>query len=176
LRSINRGGGATTEDPVLGTVGIPLLRLSRDPWETDMNDLRTFDPFALEPLDETFRSLMRPWRTGTLETAPRIKIDVNEADDSYSVKAEIPGVKKEDIDVRVDGNLVTISAEVKKEKEEKEKGRVLRSERQYGYASRSFTLASAIDESKVDARYQDGVLSLVLPKKAQAASKRVSVQ
>jgi HSP20 family protein len=141
-----------------------------------MNDLRTFDPFALEPLDETFRSLMRPWRAGTLENAPRIKIDVNEGDDSYSVKAEIPGVKKEDIDVRVDGNLVTISAEVKKEKEEKEKGRVLRSERQYGYASRSFTLASAIDESKVDARYQDGVLSLVLPKKAQPSSKRVSVQ
>lgn len=141
-----------------------------------MNELRTKDPFALDPFEDAFRSLMRPWKSEGGDRTPQIRVDVHEDDGSYTIKADIPGVKKEDIDVRVDGNLVTISAEVKKEKEEKEKGRVLRSERQYGYASRSFTLASAIDESKVDARYQDGVLSLVLPKKAQAASKRVSVQ
>ena len=83
-----------------------------------MNELRTIDPFALDPFDDTFRSLMRPWRFEMPEAAPRIKLDLSEQNDSYAVKAEIPGVKKEDIDVRVDGNVVTISAEVKTEKEE----------------------------------------------------------
>jgi HSP20 family protein len=91
------------------------------------------------------------------------------------VKAEIPGVRKEDIDVRVDGNVVTISAEVKTEREEKDNGRILRQERHQGYASRSFTLACAVDESKTEARYKDGVLELRLPKKASASTKRISV-
>ena len=92
-----------------------------------MNELRLFDPLAVDPFEDTFRSLMRPWRMEAMET-PRIKLDLHELDTSYTVKAEIPGVRKEDIDVRVDGNTVTISAEVKKEKEEKKEGRVLRRE------------------------------------------------
>ena len=72
-------------------------------------------------------------------------------------------------------NLVTIGAQVRKDKEEKKDGRVLRSEREYGYASRSFTLASAVDEGKADAKYNDGVLNLLLPKKATASGKRLSV-
>jgi len=95
-----------------------------------MNELRTIDPFALDPFDDAFRSLMRPWRMEIPQAAPRIKIDLTEQEGSYVVKAEIPGVKKEDIDVRVDGNTVTISAELKSEKEEKVNGdRVLRRER-----------------------------------------------
>ena len=98
-----------------------------------MNELRTLDPLALDPFDDAFRSLMRPWRFDMPETAPRIKIDLSEQDGSYAVKAEIPGVKKDDIDVRVDGNTVTISAEVKSEKEETGVGRrMLRRERQEG--------------------------------------------
>ena len=77
--------------------------------------------------------------------------------------------------MRVEGNQVTIGAEVKKESEEKKDGRVLRSERQYGYASRSFTLASAVDEAKAIAKYQDGVLELTLPKKAATSSKRLAI-
>jgi HSP20 family protein len=119
---------------------------------------------------------MRPWRLDLVETAPRIKIDVAESNGSFVVKAEIFGVKKDDIDVRIDGNLVTIGAEVKSEKEEKEGGRVLRKERQHGWASRSFTLASPVDEAKADARYEDGVLSLTLPKKAGQATKRLAVK
>lgn len=84
-------------------------------------------------------------------------------------------MRKEDIDVRIEGNLVTISAEVKKDKEEKKDGRVLRAEREYGYASRSFTLASAVDDSKADAKYSNGVLELVLPKKASASTKRLNI-
>jgi HSP20 family protein len=141
-----------------------------------MNELRLFDPLGLDPFEDTFRGMLRPWRTEVQETAPRIKMDVSELDDSYTVKAEIPGVRKEDIDVRVEGNQVTISAEVKKEKEEKKDGRVLRSERQYGWASRSFTLACPIDDSKTDAHYANGILMLTLPKKAATSTKRVAVQ
>jgi HSP20 family protein len=143
----------------------------------DMNELRLFDPLALDPFEDSFRSLMKPWwRTEAMEAAPRIKLDLIERDDSYAVKAEIPGVRKEDIDIRVEGNLVTISAEMKKEKEEKKEGRVLRRERQEGYASRSFTLACPVDDGKAEAKFVDGVLELTLPKKAPTSTKRLTVK
>jgi HSP20 family protein len=141
-----------------------------------MNDLRLFDPFTIEPMDEAWRSMLRPWKLDAPDTAPRIKLDVSEHDTSYAIRADIPGVKKDDIDIRVDGNHVTISAEVKKESESKEGARVLRSERQVGYASRSFTLASAVDEARAEAHYDNGVLELLLPKKASTASKRLTVK
>lgn len=142
-----------------------------------MNELRTIDPFALDPIEETFRSLIRPWRSDLPDAAPRIKLDLTEQDGSYAVKAEIPGVKKEDIDVRVDGNLVTISAEVKSTREDKDQaGRMLRQERQEGYASRTFSVACPVDEGKVEASYKDGILALTLPKKANTSSKRIAVQ
>jgi HSP20 family protein len=141
-----------------------------------MNEMRLFDPFSMDPLDDGLRSLLRPWRTDLAESAPRIKLDLSEQDDSYTVKAEIPGVRKEDIDIRIDGNQVTISAEVKTEKEEKEGSRVLRRERHQGYSSRSFTLACPVDETRSDAKYKDGVLELKLPKKAATSSKRLAVQ
>lgn len=141
-----------------------------------MNELRTHDPFSLDPFDDTFRALMRPWRFETPDIAPRIRIDVSEMDGQYAVKAEIPGVRKEDIDVRVDGNMVTISAEVKAEKETKKGSRVLRQERQQGYASRSFTLACPVDDAGAEANYQDGVLELKLPKKTTSSSKRLAVR
>ena len=142
-----------------------------------MTELRPLDPFAFEPIDDAFRSLMRPWRLEVPEAAPRIRLDLVEDDASYTVKAEIPGVKKEDIDIRVDGNMVTISAEVKTDREEKGNGgRVLRRERQEGYASRSFSLACPVDEAKVLANYKDGVLALTLPKKAGTANKRIAIQ
>jgi len=141
-----------------------------------MNELRLFDPLALDPFEDTFGSLMKPWRVGGMEAAPSIKIDLSELDSSYLVKAEIPGVRKEDIDVRVDGSTVTISAELKKEKEEKKEGRVLRRERREGYASRSFTLACPVDEGRAEALYLDGVLELKLPKKAATSTKRLSIQ
>lgn len=141
-----------------------------------MNPLRTLDPFAMEPFEDTFRGLLRPWRDELVEGAPQIRIDVSEVDDGYIVKADIPGVRKEDIDVRIDGPQVTIGAEVKEETEKKEKGRVLRSERRYGYASRSFTLACDVDEAKADAKYADGVLELKLMKKTPTSSKRLTIQ
>jgi len=140
-----------------------------------MNELRVADPFAIEPMDEMFRQMLRPWRTELAERAPQIKLDVHEADSSYTIKAEVPGASKDDIDVRIEGNRVTLSAEVKKDKEEKKDGRVLRSERQYGYASRSFTLGCAVDEAKAEAKYKDGILELTLPKQAKTSSKRLPI-
>jgi HSP20 family protein len=133
-----------------------------------MNELRLInDFFDFEPMDSAMRGLMRPLRFDALErSAPQLRIDLTEDDGAYSLKAEIPGVAKDDIDVRVDGKLLTISAEVKQDKEERKDGRVLRSERRYGYASRSFTLDSAVDESKAEAQYRDGVLKMRLPKKS----------
>jgi len=141
-----------------------------------MNELRLFDPLAIDPIDDSLRALMRPWHSGLADVAPRIKIDLSEQDGNYLVKAEIPGVRKEDIDVRVDGDQVTISAETKSEKEEKDKGRVLRKERQEGHASRSFTLACPVDEAQSEASFKDGVLSLKLPKKAATSTKRLAIQ
>lgn len=140
-----------------------------------MSELRVLDPFSIDPFEDTFRSLMRPWRFETVEPSPRIRLDLSEQNGSYAVRAEIPGVRKDDIDVRIDGNLVTISAEMKKDWEDKKDGRMLRSERQYGFASRSFTLASPVDETRADAKYENGILELTLPKKAATTTKRLSV-
>lgn len=87
-----------------------------------MNELHTLGPFSFDPIDDAFRSLMWPWRLEMPEAAPRIRLDLVEEDARHTVKAEIPGVKKDDIDIRVDGNMVTISAEVKTDREEKGNG------------------------------------------------------
>ncbi|WP_338052439.1 Hsp20/alpha crystallin family protein [Rhodoferax sediminis] len=106
-----------------------------------------------------------------------MRLDLSEKDNTYVVKADLPGVKKEDINVRIDGNVVQIDAEVKQEKETKGNGnKVLRSERYYGNVSRTFSLAQDVDDTKAQAKYADGVLTLELPKKATAASKKLAVQ
>ena len=148
-----------------------------------MANITRFDPFEelarfrpLADFDDFFKGFrMRPW-LGESDIEPRIKVDVSEADAAYSVKAEIPGVKKEDIHVAIDGNQVSIEAEVKKEKEEKKGEKVVRSERYYGKQSRSFTLGHDIDAGKAEAKYSDGVLELKLPKKSNGASKELKVQ
>lgn len=136
--------------------------------------LTRFDPFR--DMDDMFSNFMtRPLLREGLEFEPQIKMDVKEADGKYVVNAEIPGVKKDDIHVTVDGKRVSISAEVKQEKEVKEGERVIRSERSYGMASRSFSLADEVDQGKVQAKYADGVLELTLPKKPGSSRKEISV-
>lgn len=93
----------------------------------------------------------------------------------YKIKAEIPGVRKEDIHIDIDDNKVSISAEVKKESEKKKGDRVIRSERQSGFASRSFWLDNAVDQAKAKAKYDNGILELTLPKKATSSAKRLTV-
>ena len=106
----------------------------------------------------------------------KLKVDVKEDEKAYTVHAEIPGVKKEDIQVEVNGDQVSLRAEVKREKEEKKDEKVVRCERYYGKQYRSFTLGSDIDSAKAEAKYQDGVLELKLPKKANGSSKELKVQ
>jgi len=140
-----------------------------------MANITRYDPF--NDLDDLFKGLfVRPMRFD-LDVAPqmRMKIDVTKAEDTYTVKADIPGASKEDIQVSIDGNEVTISGEIKKESEEKKGEEVLRSERYYGKVSRSFTLPHDVDEAKVVAKYADGVLKLTLPMKSKSASKKITV-
>lgn len=110
-----------------------------------------------------------------VETEPTIRMDVTENDGSFMVKAEIPGVSKEDISVSLDGGIVSISAEVKHEKEAKEGEKVLRTERYYGAVSRSFTLPGEIDMAKASASYEGGVLTLMLPKLPGATTTKLAV-
>ena len=129
-----------------------------------------------DPIDDLFRGFfMRPVRFEGQQDI-QIKVEVSEDDKAYTVHAEIPGVKKEDIRVTVDGNQVAISAEVKNEKEVKESSKVLRSERYYGTVSRSFALGQEVDDSAVVAKYVDGVLELNLPKRAIEKAKQISIQ
>jgi len=140
-----------------------------------MANITRYDPF--NDLDDIFKGLfVRPMRFD-LESAPqmRMKIDVSKADDTYTVKADVPGVKKDDIQVAVDGNEVTISGEIKQETEETKGEEVLRSERYYGKISRSFTLPHDVDEAKVVAKYADGVLKLTLPMKAASKTRKITV-
>ncbi|HEY8353663.1 MAG TPA: Hsp20 family protein [Methylophilaceae bacterium] len=142
-----------------------------------MANITRSDPFSVgffDPIDEVFRGFFRPVRLE--HNAPQIKIDVEEHDRSYVVHAEIPGVDKENIHVTIDGNLVSIQAEVRKEKEVKEGVRVLRSERYYGTVSRSFSLENEIDESTAEASYKEGVLELTLPKKTVGTAKRLTIK
>ncbi|HEY9097691.1 MAG TPA: Hsp20/alpha crystallin family protein [Thiobacillus sp.] len=133
------------------------------------------DPFGVtDPLDHLFRGFFRPVEVD--KRAPQIRMDVKEDTNSYCVHADIPGVNKDDIQVSIDGNTVSISAEVKKQVDQKEGESMLRNERYFGRVSRSFALENEIDESASSARYQDGVLELVLPKKVAVAAKRLTIQ
>jgi len=133
------------------------------------------------PLEDAFESLSRGipmWLPlpETRTSAPtQFRMDVTENDKEYQVLAELPGVKKEEISITINGNEVAISAEVKHEKDVKNGGTVLRAERYYGKIQRSFALGQEVDEAAAQAKYNDGVLELTLPKKAAAATKRLAV-
>lgn len=124
----------------------------------------------LSTLDDLFRGFFV--RPVDFDAPTQIKIDVKEDDKAYTVHAELAGVKKEDIKVHVEDDVITIAAEVKQEKETKEGDRVLRSERYFGEVSRSFRLGHALDEAATTASFKDGVLELVLPKKTVSEKRR----
>jgi HSP20 family protein len=145
-----------------------------------MASIQRFDPFN-ELVDDLFKGfLVRPLayegRGDGGALLPRAKVDVAEKNGAYVVSAELPGVRKEDIHVAIDGAQVTLEAEVKREKEATKDERVLHSERVYGKVSRSFTLPQEVDEAKAEAKFRDGVLELTLPKKAAAQRKQISIQ
>jgi HSP20 family protein len=139
--------------------------------------LTRYEPLAGQ-LDSLFNDFFRPafvWDSRTAEPT-RIRVDVKETADAYTVHAEVPGVKKEDLHVEIEGNEVTIGAEVKLAQETKDGEKWLRVERFHGKSERRFALPQEIDEGKANARFTDGVLELTLPKKQAAAGRKIAVQ
>lgn len=132
------------------------------------------------PFDETFDDLLKGFfvRPMAFEGQPQVqlRIDVKEDENAYTVHAEVPGVTRDDINVTIDGNQVSISAEVKRNREDKQGERVVHSERYYGKVYRAFSLAQDVDESAAQAKYTDGVLELRLPKKAAVSARKLLVQ
>jgi HSP20 family protein len=146
-----------------------------------MANITRFDPrsdYLGELVDDLFKGFfVRPVAyEGRSEVLPRLKVDVAEKNGAYTVTAELPGVKKDDIQVTIDGAQVTLAAEVKREKEVTQDERALHTERAFGKVSRSFTLPQEVDEGKAEAKFRDGVLELTLPKKAAAARKQITIQ
>ena len=145
-----------------------------------MANVTRFDPFN-ELVEDLFKGfLVRPLahERGGVDgglALPRPKVDVVEKDNAYMVTAELPGVRKEDIHISIDGPQVTIEGEVKQEKKD-EKDRELHTERVYGKVVRSFTLPQEVDDAKAEAKFRDGLLELTLPKKSAAQRKQISIQ
>lgn len=139
-----------------------------------MGSIQRFDPFFDTPFDDLFRGGW--WPTRWAGKPMQARMDVSEGANAYTVKAELPGVKREDIRVVIERNQVTISGEVKEEKEDKRGEEVLAQERYYGKITRSFTLGHEIDQTKAEAKYTDGVLQLTLPKRAPSGGKEISIQ
>lgn len=142
-------------------------------------NITRYDPFKelsrLDPFGELgWPRVRRLFDVEPVE--PTIRLDVTESDKAFTVKAEIPGVAKEDIDVQVSGNQVSLSAEVKREKEEKKDETVVHTERYYGKQYRSFTLSQDIDRDKAEAKFDNGVLTLTLPKLQATRNGKIAVQ
>lgn len=104
-----------------------------------------------------------------------LAVDIKETDKGFTLKADFPGLKKEDISVTVDNSVLTLSAEHKEEKEEKEKGKVIRQERRYGKYTRSFSLGSGVDEKGITAQFEDGVLTLDIPRAEPQQPKSLNI-
>ncbi len=133
------------------------------------------------PLEDAFANMLRgapAWLPNpeAREPAPmKFRMDVTENDKEYQVLAELPGLKKEEISITINGNEVAVSAEVKQEKVVKNGDTVLCAERSYGTIKRAFSLGQEVDEALAQAKYNEGVLELTLPKKTAAAAKRLAV-
>lgn len=144
-----------------------------------MSNIVRRDPFAIDDmLDDFFKGyFVRPIRfAGEMPEMPMIRMDVKEGEKEYTMHAELPGVSKEDIHVTIEGNTVSVSAEVKKNTEQKEGDKVLRSERYFGKVNRSFTLGQEVDEAEARAKFDAGILELVLPKKAATMARKLQIE
>ena len=141
-----------------------------------MANVTRFDP-RIDPFNELVDDLFKGFLVRPVAYDGRgMRVDIAEKNGAYTVTAELPGVRKEDIQVSIDGAEVTLCAEVKREKEVAKDERVLHTERSYGKVTRSFSLPQELDESKAEAKFKDGVLELTLPKKQAAARRQVTIQ
>ena len=136
----------------------------------------------VQSIDDLFGNMMKRFLVRTMNLpmpgngdALSIRLDVQESDKDYKVMADIPAVTKDDIKVSVDG-MVTISASQFKQKEKKEGEKVIYRERSQGEVSRAFSLSHAVDTTGADTRYENGVLSLNLPKKFASHAKQPTIK
>jgi HSP20 family protein len=140
-----------------------------------MGTLRPLSLFEPE-FPGMFKGMLTPmWMNTEAALPPAIKMDVEEGADRYVVKADMPGVAKDDIRVDIDGNMVSIAGEVRREKKDEKEGKVLRSERYFGTMTRAFTLPMEVDVAKAEATYADGILTLTLPKHKGTPTHRLPV-
>ncbi len=141
----------------------------------ELNPWLAFDrlPSLRDELSRLFDFAL-PTRDSGLFSGWTPALDVYDEKDNFVVKAELPGLKKEDIDINVHNGVLTISGERKQEAEKKE-GQTFRSERYFGRFQRSVTLPAAVDVSKVKASYKDGVLTIDLPKAEEAKPKQIAI-
>ncbi len=144
-----------------------------------MTLVRRWDPFReMAELRATMDRLLNETRNlpmmASEETIWMLPLDVSETEDAYIVKASIPGVNPDDIDITLTDNVLTIKAEIKEEKEVEEAKYHLR-ERRFGTFSRSITLPTAVDADKVEAVYENGVLTLTIPKAEEVKPRRIEV-
>ncbi len=141
-------------------------------------NLSALDSFS--NFDSVFDNFLRPVRAW-VDDKPEFlipSIDIHEKDDAYIVKADLPGMKKEDINVSLDNGVLTISAETKEESNEKKEGVIIRQERRIGQYLRRFDLGQNIDESDVSGEFKDGVLTLTVPKQKpqQSANRKIDIK
>jgi HSP20 family protein len=150
-----------------------MTRLMRREESAPLRRLGLWDP----ELDRVFEGFFHPMRwveeAASQDLVPAM--DVVEHENEYIVKTEMPGVKKDDIQVSVENGVLTISGETKSEKKEEKEGRLIRQERRYGKYVRSLRLGSEIDAAKLKAAYKDGVLELTLPKAEEVKPKKIAV-
>jgi HSP20 family protein len=134
-------------------------------------DIARFDPFRdIERFfDEFERQSMPP------ELARSMRMDVSETDKEYLVRAEMPGFRKEDINVSIDGKTVTIRARHDEQKQP-QTGTLVRGERYHGEHYRSFTLPQEVDDQQATATCSNGILELTLPKKTGGQARQVQIQ
>lgn len=132
-----------------------------------------FDPNS--DFEDLFRGLsLRPFLRELEKSVPDLRIDVQEDEKNYRVKIDVPGAKKDDIQVSIDGKLVRVEAEIKSEETHEDRKQV-HTERYVGKSYREFGLPQEVDADKSEAQYDDGVLTLTLPKKNGGHAKRIAV-
>ena len=140
-----------------------------------MRSLVTYRPYRPSPvnLDRWFDSLFQDWSRPAFATAaPRV--DVREQADGYHLEAELPGLTEKDFTVDVEHNLLTIASQSAQDSERDEHGYVIR-ERRSGTFKRSFALPQDVDAEQISARFQDGLLTVTVPKSATAQRKQIAV-
>jgi HSP20 family protein len=137
-------------------------------WEPFGNAMRTSDPLSRmfdDPFFRFFKEEGNVWSP---------VVDLFNEEDRVLVKAEMPGIDKKELDIRVENNVLTITGEKKREKEIKDKN-AYRMERCYGKFSRSFSLPAPVDGEKVKANYKDGILEIDLPKIEEVKPRKIKI-